>query len=234
MEISKNLEILDLALWLKKEQTLLISDLHLGYEETLQQQGILLPKSQGKEIIQRLKTIFQKIKPKTIIINGDIKHEFGRVLKQEWSEVLQLVDFLLEHCSQLILIRGNHDMILGPIAAKRNIQIVDSYQIDNTFITHGDKIIQTKAERIIIGHEHPAVCLRENSKVEKYKCFLKGKWQRKELIVLPSFNSLLEGTDILKETLLSPYLDDLSKFEIFIVGKEEVYDFGKVKDVVRL
>ena len=230
MLINPNLEIIDLALWLRKEKTLILSDLHLGYEEYLHQKGVFLPKFQFAEIITHLKNILQKVKPETIIINGDLKHEFGRVLKQEWKEVLQLIDFLLQNCQKLILIKGNHDLILGPIASKKNVEIVDEHQINNILIIHGDKLLQkTSAKIIIIGHEHPAISLKEKGKAEKFKCFLVGKWRNKQLIVLPSFNPLLEGTDIIKERLLSPFLNNISNFKVVVVGKEEVFDFGKIK-----
>jgi len=233
MDLSPGIEIIGLSLWFSKEKTLVVGDFHLGYEEYLHQKGVLLPKMQAKQIHQQLQEILKKVHPKTIIINGDLKHEFGRVLRQEWKEVLILIDFLLRNCPELVLIRGNHDMILGPIAEKRNIKVVQEYQIGNTLITHGDKLIEltSKVKRIIIGHEHPAISLKDKSKVEKFKCFLKGRWNRKELIVMPSFNPLLEGTDILKEKLLSPFLEDLSRFEVIIVSETEAYHFGQVKNL---
>ncbi|MFH0701331.1 MAG: metallophosphoesterase [Candidatus Woesearchaeota archaeon] len=236
MEISPGIEIIGLSLWFKKEKVLILSDFHLGYEEYLHQKGVLVPKYQAQEIIKELEKILKKVHPKTIIINGDLKHEFGRVLRQEWKEVLQVIDFLQKNCQELILIRGNHDLILGPIAEKRNIRVVKEYLLQDTLIIHGDKLIKEdsqKVKRIIIGHEHPALSLKEKSKVEKFKCFLKGKWKKKELIVMPSFNPLLEGTDIAKERLLSPFLTDISKFEVWIVHQEEVLNFGKVQNLLQ-
>lgn len=231
MEISLGIEIIGLSLWFSKEKTLVVGDFHLGYEEYLHQKGVLLPKMQAKQIHQQLQEILKKVHPKTIIINGDLKHEFGRVLRQEWKEVLILIDFLLRNCQDLVLIRGNHDMILGPIAEKRKIKVVQEYQIGKTIITHGDKLIEptSTVKRIIIGHEHPTISLKDQSKVERFKCFLKGTWKRKELIVMPSFNPLLEGTDIVKEKVLSPFLDKIDDFEVWISHQEEVLNFGKVK-----
>jgi len=231
MEIAKGIEIIETALWLKKQNILIINDLHIGYEEVLQRKGILVPKFQLKEIITKLEHILEKTKPEKVIINGDLKHEFGTVLKQEWKEVLQFLDVVLQKCKTVIIIKGNHDPIIAPIAEKRRVAVVTEYSVDDTLIVHGDELMETKATRIIIGHEHPAITMREGSKWEKYKCFLKGKWQRKELIAVPSFNPLLEGTDILKEEVLSPFLEDIATFKVYIVNKGEVFDFGKVKDL---
>jgi uncharacterized protein len=231
MEISKDIFILGTSLFLAKHKILIINDLHIGYEESLYNRGILVPKFQLKEILSKLEDIIEKSNPSTVIINGDLKHEFGRVSNQEWREVLQLLDFLLTKCQKIIIIKGNHDPIINPVAAKRRVSVVDKFHIDDILIVHGDQLVETTAKRIIIGHEHPAITVREGSKAEKYKCFLKGKWQRHELIAVPSFNPLLEGTDILKEQLLSPFLKNLKNFSIYIVNKSEVYNFGKLKQL---
>ena len=231
MQISAGIEIIHTALWLTKEKILVINDLHIGYEESLHRKGILVPKFQLQEIIKEMKQILSKVKPNKIIINGDLKHEFGTVLRQEWSEVLQFLDFCLQHCKEVIIIKGNHDPIIKPLAEKRGIKVVKEYQVEDIIIVHGDQLIETKTKRIIIGHEHPAITIREKSKWEKYKCFLKGKWKGKELIAVPSFNPLLEGTDVLKEELLSPFLENVKNFDVYVVSKGDVFAFGKVKDV---
>ncbi|MBI2665881.1 metallophosphoesterase [Candidatus Woesearchaeota archaeon] len=232
MEISTGINIIDRALWLDKEKVLIINDLHLGYEEAMQKKGVLLPKYQFQEILTSLKEILLNISPKKIIINGDLKHEFGSVLKQEWRDILSLLDVLLQSSQEVIIIQGNHDPIIKPIAEKRGIKVVKQFYVGkDIMIVHGDELVKTSAKTIIIGHEHPAITIREGSKWEKYKCFLKGTWKNKQLIVIPCFNPLLEGSDILKERLLSPFLRDISKFEVYIISKGEIFSFGKVKDL---
>lgn len=233
MEISKGIQVVGTALFLMKEKTLVINDLHLGYEEALHRKGIFVPRFQLQEIFRQLEGILQRTRPALIIINGDLKHEFGRVLRQEWKEVLQFLDFCLEKIGKVIIIQGNHDPIIQSIASQRGIQVVNQYAFGKTLIVHGDKLIETTAKRIIIGHEHPAITIREGSKWEKYKCFLKGKWKGKELIAVPSFNPLLEGTDVLKEEVLSPFLKNIQNFEVFVVSKEEVLYFGKVEALTK-
>ena len=233
MEISKDIAIIDLALYLKKYKTLVISDCHIGFEEALNKQGVLIPRFQFKEIIDRLTEILKKVNPETIIINGDVKHEFGTISKQEWRQTLQLIDFLSKHCKRLILIRGNHDKILGPIADKRKITIADNVLLEDILITHGHKLVKSLKgiKTIIIGHEHPAIGLRDNAKVETYKCFLKGTFERRTLIVMPSFNFITQGTDLSKEKLISPYLKKfIGNFYCFVV-EDKIYDFGMLKNL---
>ena len=293
MKLLKNIEAIDLALYI--DEHLILSDFHIGYEEALNKQGILLPRFQFKEIIQRLEAIFERLKNKPIekiIINGDLKHEFGTISEQEWRHTLKLIDFLGKHCSEIVLIRGNHDTILGPIAEKRKVKVLEHYFIEagdraskerfpiikktigtndekipeknstmketigkkalerlkilknknpgknkKILVIHGDKIpsesLLKEAKAIIIGHEHPAVSIQDGPRTELFKCFLAGKYKGKSLIAMPSFNLVTEGTDIMKERLLSPLLkQNLKDFRVFAVA-DRVYGFGKVKELIK-
>lgn len=231
MLIHKNIEIIDLALLIDK-RILVIADLHIGFEEALNKEGVLVPRFHYKDIIQKLENVFKKISNvKKIILNGDLKHEFGRISHQEWKELSALFEFLKTKCKELIVIKGNHDTILEPIAMKKEIILVQEYREKDLLIIHGDKIPEKIENVIIIGHEHPAISLRDKAKIEKFKCFLKGKYKSKTLIAQPSFNPSIEGSNILKEQFLSPFFSDISNFNVFIVGKEEVLDFGKVKNL---
>lgn len=263
MKILPNIEIVDLALYF--DSTLVIADIHIGYEEALNRQGILVPRLQFKEMVKRMENIFEFLKNKDInkiIVNGDLKHEFGTISEQEWRNTLKFIDLLAKHCSKVVLIKGNHDSILGPIARKRSVKVMEHYIIESTtkksnnektsilkksfkkitnqsknriLVAHGNKIPNEKVLKevstIIIGHEHPAVSIREGPRVEQFKCFLKGKYKSKNLIVQPSFNSMIEGTDILREQILSPFLQqNLDNFDVFIV-EDKVYHFGKLKNL---
>ncbi len=229
MEILPGIEIIDLALWIQKEKTLIISDLHLGYEEMLERQGVLTPRFQLKDMIGQLEHIMKRVHPQTIVINGDLKHEFGNILGQEWHDILRLFEYLEKNCSEIVIVKGNHDIFLGPLTKKKNIQLVTYFQQNDLLIAHGDKIIDA-GKTIIIGHDHPAITLRDKVKTEKYKCFLRGKWKRKNLIVMPSFNPLTKGMDVKQGKLLSPYLTQIKNFEVYVV-EDRTYYFGKVKDV---
>lgn len=242
VEISKGIEIIDLALLLG--DVLVLADFHVGYEEALTKQGVLIPRFQFKDTMERLEKIFDFLGMKdkeirTVVINGDLKHEFGQISMQEWREALKVFDYLAGKCKKIVLVKGNHDTILDPIAEKRDLEVVEEFMVGNSLITHGHKLSETlnfgKCDNLIIGHEHPAVSLRENPdsvRVEKFKAFLKGKYKRKTLIVQPSFCLVTEGTDVTKEKLLSPYLQQkLDNFECWVVSEADVMYFGKLKNL---
>jgi len=243
MNILPNIEIIGKALWLCKEKILIIADLHLGYEECLNAQGILVPRHQYKETLDDLNKILKELQTRKakilkIIINGDLKHEFGKITDQEWQETSRILNLLQENCKEIILIKGNHDTILEPIAKRKGLKIVNFVCLGENkdiCILHGHKILInpeiSKAKLLIIGHEHPAISLREGAKSEIYKCFLLGKFKNKKLMVMPSFLPIIEGSDIKREKILSPYLkQNLDYFEAFIVA-DKVYKFGKLKNI---
>jgi metallophosphoesterase superfamily enzyme len=51
---------------------------------------------------------------------------------------------------------------------------------------------------------------------------------------MPSFFSVYEGSDIKRERLLSPFLEEraLKSFDVYVLDeKGKVYDFGKLKNI---
>ena len=248
MEIIKGFEAIGKALWFRKERILVIADLHIGYEFMLKERGIQIPFYFYKKIKQEVSEIIEKVtekgrmgkKGEKIIILGDLKHEFGRINKEEWFEVLDFLDFLKEKCkgAEIILIKGNHDTILGPLAKIKGLEIKDFYCVKDAYkdvcFLHGDKIINNKeienSKILILGHEHPCLKLREGSKIERFKCFLLGKYKHKKIIVLPSFFTF-EGFSILEKNL-SPYLISKRDFEAFVMGENnKIYKFGKIRNI---
>lgn len=231
-------EFINKAVYFPRERILAIADLHLGFEQALNEKGVFLPRQMHKELLKNLRGIVDKTgKLKEIIILGDLKHEFGRVLGQEWNEVLDLLDYLAENCEKIILVKGNHDTILEPIARKKNIELVDFYIKEDNCFMHGHKMFDSclgkSIKRIVLGHKHPAITLRKDAKQETYKCFLVGKWENKEVIILPSMFPLTEGSDVYIEDTNLAIPAQLGNFNVYALG-DEVYGLGKVKDIGRL
>nr|NIM91373.1 phosphoesterase [Candidatus Aminicenantes bacterium] len=108
VDLGAGLEIFDeYCLYLKNTESVVIADLHLGYEGVMQSEGVFFPRYQKKVILNRLERILDDLNPQKIIVNGDFKHEFSRNLSQEWKEIKEVLDFLRQR-TEVVMIRGNH------------------------------------------------------------------------------------------------------------------------------
>lgn len=235
------------TIFFPEEKILALGDLHIGYEHMLRNQGIMIPLNQIKQDLKDIQKTVKNLKEKKysvekIIILGDLKHHFGF----QYNEKFDVRDFLkhlenIKGIKKVILLKGNHERFE---LDKRKYK---EYHLEKGILfIHGDKIneklFEKKISFIVMGHLHPALLLSDSSgiKSEKFKCFLKGKWKRKETIILPSFFSAIEGTDIRtedrpigenrKEFSVIPN-EKLKNFQVFLIGKKEVYNFGKLKNI---
>lgn len=216
------------AVYFENIDLLAISDLQLGEELYLAEQGIFVPQTQLKEILKELKEIFRIVRPKTFLINGDVKHEFGVASSQEWREVIELVNYLRKKVKEIIIVRGNHDNYLLNIASKLGLKVFDPfYQVNKILFTHGHKKINfpKKVEIVVIGHEQPAILLIEGYDRIKVPCLLYGKLENgKKIICLPAFSPLASGVAInvaSREELLSPILKEIDLDELIPIALDK-------------
>ena len=230
-KILKGAEIISAGLYFKKEGLLAVGDMHIGKEEDLNKEGILIPRTNFNAIMSELKHILKKTgKVKTIVLLGDVKHEFGLPSNQEWREIVELFEFLEKRCGKIVLLKGNHDNYIKPLAEWKGVELANKYFTNGLLFAHGNKIISSRgAEAIVIGHEHPAITLSDEHKREKFKCFVKTEFRGKDLVVLPSLYSLSFGKDMRSKRFLSPYLKNLKEFECWVLEKRKVFYFGKIR-----
>lgn len=234
------------TLFFPEKGILAVGDLHIGYEESLKEAGILLPEQQVKDTISGLKEAIDEIKSrgfklKKVVFLGDIKHMFSHSWKEK-SNFRSVLDFLKGHISNpeknIILIRGNHDTMNIGLPTR------DFYVDDSIAFLHGHEpylpVFSPKVEIVVSGHLHPSVILAEKKgvKKERYKCFIEGKAHGKTFIVMPSFLDFYEGTPInhYREDFIESFSiipkKDVMKFRIHVVSDDlKVYDFGKIRDL---
>jgi len=241
----KNHLFIDKTLFFPKQGILAIGDLHVGYEYMLRQSGVLVPEMQIKETISDLEKIFEKIdslghKLKKIIFLGDIKHSFGFEF-EERNGLREIIRFLESKVSgeNIIFIKGNHDTMDYTVDRKMKECHIEK----NIAFLHGHKafpeIFDKKIDTVVIGHLHPSIVLEETFGVKReiYKCFLEGPSQKKNFIILPSFLGMSEGTPV--NTYFEGYSEsftiipkkDIMKFKIYVVGENEVLEFGEIRDL---
>jgi putative SbcD/Mre11-related phosphoesterase len=200
----------------------------------------MVPKFQYPKIIKRMEDIHSRSDCSSIIINGDLKHEFGKISRQEWKETIKFIDYLKERFQEIILIKGNHDPLPPIIAKKTDLDVYPQFSTGNFILMHGDKIPEKwdelKEKTIGYRHEHPSVGIRSGERMEKVKCFLAGDFRDKKMIVMPSFNFITEGSDVLHEKPLSPFLKESNHGDLDVFGVEnfETFYFGKINHLLKV
>jgi len=207
----------------------IIADLHLGLENVLIESGFNIPKIQIDDIIERLEKIDGI---ERIIIAGDLKHEFGKNLPFEWEDVKKLLNYLLDRDLDVVVVRGNHDNYLKAILTKFGIELLDYFNVGEWKIVHGHK--ECYATKIIMGHEHPAVKVRVDG-IYTFHCFLRIKYEGREVIVLPAFSPLVSGSDITSCNFISPILKNVrcEDVEVYAVN-DDVYYLGTLEKLRNL
>lgn len=221
-----------------ERKILVIGDLHLGYEESLNLSGVMVSRHLYDEMINYLDQVFEKIgNVNEIILLGDVKHHFGKIILQEWNDFMKLTNYLKEKSEKIIIIKGNHDKMIEPVAKRAGIETIKFYKSGEILFLHGDvvfdEINDKNVKKILMGHWHPAVEISDGVKVEKYKCFLIGKNGKKDIIILPSFFGGSVGTDLRDGKFEEKWKMNLKKFNVKVVSDEglEVMDFGILEKI---
>ena len=233
-ESPREVEVLDgivlsneLCLCLPEERLVAIADLHLGYEAVLHEEGVAVPHLQRRIIHERLERILERYEPETLVVVGDLKHQFSRNMGQEWDEVTGLLDQLAGRV-RLEVVRGNHDNYLATILSRYGLEMHMEHEIAGLRFLHGHKVPSAHFRGItVIAHEHPSIRLRDDVGIGiKLPCFL--VFPERGTIVLPAFSPLASGTEVYpdREGFLSPILKGMAdeRFEVFATFEEGVLE----------
>jgi len=244
--ISKDVEVAgDLpGLVLKDRGALVVADLHIGYEQALQKQGIYIPRSTYAKMRRAINDMIERARPEKVVILGDVKHEFGVPSSQEWVEVKDLLKWLSDMGLKVHVVRGNHDNYIIAILKKFGVELHYPVMVEGPYVmVHGHEPLEEVpkgAELLLMGHEHPAIAVRDSLGVKrKFKCFLKGSWRELLVVVLPALSPLASGStmnECPRGLLLSPMLKesvDVDSFKPIVVepgaGVYEFPELGKLK-----
>jgi putative SbcD/Mre11-related phosphoesterase len=213
------------------KKSLVITDLHLGFESKLTSNNVFLGKNKTvKEMISEVKYLITKTKPDSLILLGDVKSGIKSITKTEWDTV----PVFFENMSKLVdtvLVPGNHDANIEKLIPNE-ITLASSKGIivDDILLTHGHTMPTenfSQVNTIVMGHVHPVFFQKESLingervwasiKCEKQKIFL-SKSGELELIILPSFNKYLYTTQkkFYKKSI-SPIIEKMNVIKAKIV-----------------
>jgi len=189
------MRILERAIFLEDINALLVTDLHIGYEEELQNRGIIIP-WQWEIMRERIIELMEDVGAKKLIILGDIKHDI-------LSKPFYVRKFFEGMKYEIIAVKGNHD---GGIEDIVDFPIYPSsgFRIREYGFIHGHSWPSKEVMRakiVFMGHMHPEVELIDSlGKSHRMPCLLTGRLNDKgkekygkkvKIVILPAYNPLV-------------------------------------------
>ena len=166
------------SLYLAREKTLVVADVHWGYADSHRRVGNLLPRWGDEETSRRLRRLLGHYQPARMIWLGDSLHTGKSAHVAE--------EFLagLSREIEMIVLAGNHDGA-WPRADRHE------YRQGNCFFHHGHRTREIEAGLIeIVGHIHPAISWSDGAGLRlKVPALIEGPRR----IVLPSFSDWSSG-----------------------------------------
>ena len=213
------------------EKSLVIADLHLGFEAKLSSNNIYLGKNTSvTETAKDIEKILDKTKPESLILLGDIKSGIKSITKTEWNTIPTFFEIIKKRID-VTVIPGNHDANIEKLIP-RGITLASSkgIVIENMLLTHGHTMPSenfSHVNKIIMGHLHPIFFDKnsflngrgvwESLKSKKQKIF-PSRAGKLEIIILPSFNKYFYATQkkFYKKSI-SPIIERMETLQAKIV-----------------
>lgn len=148
----------------QRTRTLVVADLHLGWEIALSERGIHVP-SQTPKLLKRLLSLVAMFKPEKLLILGDVKYSVATAEMSEWHDVPDFFSGLEKQLQEISVIRGNHDGNLEPLLPE-GVKLLPATGVvmDETGFFHGHRWPTPsllKCKTLVMGHVHPVVAFRD-------------------------------------------------------------------------
>lgn len=248
------------ALLLEKPvKTLAVADLHLGFEEELRSKGIKVP-LQSPKIIQELSNLISQTEAKKLVVVGDLKHAVPGPSLLEFEIIPRLLKPLKKVCDEIVVVPGNHDGKIGKVLhGTAEVKPAKGFVVEEERVgfTHGhvkpDKSV-LQMDVVVMGHLHPVLKIGTGVAAARMGVWLKLKGDRRKaaevlykqeagnlegeitLLVMPSFNKILQGrsvtelseSTIVRGPLLRTRAFNLSEADVF--GIDGTY-LGTLKEL---
>lgn len=170
------------AIFWKEENTLIVSDLHIGKVGHFRKAGIAIPRSLEQEDLSTLSDLIHEWCPIKIIFLGDLFHS---EINNDWHW-LQLWREMFPGV-EMILVKGNHDILHPEHYEEAGFLVTERFETPTFAFVHeplSTGRLQEENKYIFSGHIHPGVKLRGSGRQNlTISCFYFGLRQA----ILPAF-----------------------------------------------
>jgi DNA ligase-associated metallophosphoesterase len=169
------------CLYWEDQQTLILSDMHIGKAAHFRKAGIAIPQQIFQEDLLRLFQQVHFFSPKRIIVTGDLFHSEAN-LEHEWFSKWRSALAGI----QLILVKGNHEILHNHLYEKLGIEIVERELIAAPFrFAHDLNNDSDEQFFLFSGHTHPGIKIAGKAKQSfVFPCF----YFTEAYCILPAFS----------------------------------------------
>jgi len=219
---------------LRVDNAVVIGDLHIGVESHLSRKGFHLP---SRTMVMKDDLLGISDDAARLIVLGDVKDSVPGSTEQEYAEIPEFFQAMLEHFDRVDVVIGNHDTQIDEFLPKHvNIHPSSGLRIGDVGMVHGHtwpsaEVMASKT--LIMAHNHPTVMFKDGiGKRTTEPCWMRVPFNNEpgnylerpdELLMIPSFNRLLGGRPINmnKEKFLGPVMNsdmvDIDNAKIFLL-----------------
>lgn len=186
-----------------RSNSLLLSDIHLGKDVSMQKEGRPIPHDHTFEDLQRIKRLINTYEVERVIILGDMIHNADSLSQ---SVVEGFASWRKQFDQDFVLVTGNHDRHMSSVPVSWELQQVDSMKERNLLLLHDHDEVENNDHPSIAGHTHPVVVLKSRFDRLRVPCFSVDGSR----LTLPSFGSLTGGfeLDIQKQSVVFAICED--------------------------
>jgi DNA ligase-associated metallophosphoesterase len=174
------------ALWLERERTLVVADLHLEKGSSYARRGQMLPPYDTRETLGRLEAEARALDPRAIVLLGDTFHDGAAEARLAAEDAARLIA-LASGCA-LLWVVGNHDEA-GPSALPGDV--LADLALAGLSLIHEPSGGLARAE--VAGHLHPCARVVGRSASVRRRCFVTDG----ERLIVPAFGAYAGGLNVL-------------------------------------
>lgn len=176
------------VIYWKEEDTLLLSDVHLGKTHHFRKHGFGVPPEKADENYWVLDGMLCKYNPRQVIFLGDLFHS---EINPDWDRFTDFIRTHPEH--RWVLVKGNHDIFSDEYYMKAGLELYQETLEMGPFLLAHKPMISDRLYTIC-GHLHPAVSIQGRGRQRlRLRCF----YFSRKFGVLPAFGAFT-GTNAVR------------------------------------